>query len=717
MDVRKALEREKGLRPIITDGYSRKMASTWYRKTQYDFKRYKNVYSEEEIRAIHDRGYQCKSAKKYGLLKNRECKYITDFDYVYLSPYNNFSSKWIGDIITTNRMLKDHSEHCRKVYFSIIQRRSQQMITKVDGEDREYTEDDIIALIREKKVLELRPSYWISKRRRYKLECIRGYLYVNGENWREVTMKNLIKHLPANYVVADYVDLHHDFSSTLSCDCALKMWIANDAAEETRILCAQADLYMDENGRRKYMPVLVNIDDGTFSVNGHEERIADWDSIKSEICSVAETMGQLAYFSVSIALGNGEPFRFLHFSANPWLPQVAFNDELNDYLKEKAEAKKAVRHLTMSERTKAIKEHRFNVYVKKHVRKGMRPYMYRLWLDAVKNDFLHTKGVSLPKKIWAWKRGFQSFRIYQYGLTEENYKEFLSDFDYYWLNRINNGYQIWVNDKTTFRYMMEPFKEYLPAYYFSLFNRAGKPEIRKMWDCPEDIEENVEGLCKLLKKKKKLALKPSAGTHGDGFYCLAYEKGRYMANGESLGRNGIAELIAGFKSFYVVTEYIEMHDEIKKIYAKSVNSIRVMVINSNGYDPRIMQSYMRIGSSRTGYTDNVGYGGICVMVNKDTGEMYQPETITNHVFSPCPTHPDTGTPIAGVIPNWELICTKIKEICRYLAELEYLGFDIAVTNDGFRVIEINIHQDLHKVPTFDDDIKAFFKQKIRYKMN
>ncbi len=705
------------MRPIIAKGYTRKMASAWYRKMQYDFKHFKNTYTEDQIRAAHDRGYQCKSIKKYGLLKDNECKYITDFDYIFLSPYNNFSAKWIGDILTTNRMLKDYGEHCRKVYFSIIQRRSKQMITKVDGEDHQYTEDDIIALIREKKVVELRPAYWISDRPRYKLECIRGYLYVNGENWRDVTVKNLIKRLKANYVVADYVDLEHKFSERLTCDCALQMWIANDAGTAPQILCAQAKLYWNENERRRYLPVLVNLQDGSFVRNGHTEYIAGWDAIKEKVCAAAKTMGQLSYFTASIALGNGKPFRFLHFSASPWLPEVAFNDELNDYLKAKASRKKENMHVTAADRFKAVKDRYFNLYVKRHVRKGMRPYMYRLWLEAVKNDFLHTKGVSLPKKIWAWKRGFQSFRIYQYGLTEENYKDFLSDFDYYWLNRINNGYQIWVNDKTTFRYMMEPFKEYLPAYYFALFNRAGKLEIQKMWDCPEDIEESVEGLCKLLKSKKKLALKPSAGTHGDGFYCLAYEDGHYMANGESLGRNGIAELIAGFKSYYVVTEYIEMHDEIKKIYPKSVNSIRVMVINSNGYDPRIMQSYMRIGSSRTGYTDNVGYGGICVMVNKDTGEMYQPETITNHVFSPCPTHPDTGTPIAGVVPNWELICTKIKEICRYLAELEYLGFDIAVTNDGFRVIEINIHQDLHKVPTFDDDIKAFFKQKIRYKMN
>ena len=157
--------------------------------------------------------------------------------------------------------------------------------------------------------------------------------------------------------------------------------------------------------------------------------------------------------------------------------------------------------------------------------------------------------------------------------------------------------------------------------------------------------------------------------------------------------------------------------ELKKIYPKSVNTVRVMVINRKGYNPKIQQTYMRIGSSKTGYTDNVGYGGICVMIDSETGELFKPETIKNHIFYPCPNHPDTGTAISGKLENWELVRTKIIEVSRYLAELEYLGFDIAITDDGFQILEINIHQDLHKVPTFNDEVKDFFRHKINWKMH
>ena len=67
------------------------------------------------------------------------------------------------------------------------------------------------------------------------------------------------------------------------------------------------------------------------------------------------------------------------------------------------------------------------------------------------------------------------------------------------------------------------------------------------------------------------------------------------------------------------------------------------------------------------------------------------------------------------LPNWQEIREKVLDICRYLGELEYLGFDIAITEEGFQVIEINIHQDLHKVATHSQEIKDFFAEKIRIK--
>lgn len=142
----------------------------------------------------------------------------------------------------------------------------------------------------------------------------------------------------------------------------------------------------------------------------------------------------------------------------------------------------------------------------------------------------------------------------------------------------------------------------------------------------------------------------------------------------------------------------------------------MMVINRHGYDPKIMQTYIRIGSSKTGFTDNVGYGGICAMIDMDTGKTYQPETIVDHVFHSCPAHPDTGTVIDGFqIPCWQEAKKLVLDISRSMPELEYLGYDVAITETGPQIIEINIHQDLHKCNTFSKEIMDFFNDKISQK--
>ena len=78
-------------------------------------------------------------------------------------------------------------------------------------------------------------------------------------------------------------------------------------------------------------------------------------------------------------------------------------------------------------------------------------------------------------------------------------------------------------------------------------------------------------------------------------------------------------------------------------------------------------------------------------------------------------HPDTGVKIEGIVPNWDYMCKGVVNICKFMPELEYLGFDIAITDDGFKIIEINIHQDLHKVAEHTPEFRQFYQDKMKLK--
>ena len=351
-------------------------------------------------------------------------------------------------------------------------------------------------------------------------------------------------------------------------------------------------------------------------------------------------------------------------------------------------------------------------WLRKH---GFSSYMANEWFETVYKNLFEDHQTPLKTKLWCYRRGFMPWRIEQYGLTEENYHEFISDRDYMYLHQINNSYKKWIEDKMTFRYVLEPFKQHLPKYYFQIIQRDDRQLILKLQDCPEGFEASFDELFRLLREKGMLAFKSASGTHGVGFYKVEYREGGYYLNNKSYTEYGLRGVINRFKSFYIVTEYINMHDDIKALYAGAVNTIRVMMINRDGHHPELLDAYMRIGSVKSGVTDNVAYGGVVCSIDMETGKYENGLQIVNHVFVSISEHPDTQKELSGTVPHWEMIKQRLTDISAYMPQLEYLGFDVVCTPDGFIILEVNSHQDLHRFPYYDQRIKDFYFYKLNRK--
>lgn len=705
------IKKELAMRESFRKGYPRLTASRWYNATRRDNRLWAGKYSEAELKKVHSMGYLAKNIETYDLLSGKECERISDRDYLFLRPMNNSFAKWIEDINTMTRMNPKHAHRLPKIYFSITNRNGLKILDWPVARRKCGAEEIVEVLQQVGTTLQLRPAFWASKNPRYDVSYLsKSKVRLDGKAIGLNEFLKVLRGTSGNYLLCEKLDYSYPLTEERGASSFLKFYIIN-GTEDSRIACAVAEVI--PAGKEQGQQYLIDRTNGTFERNGRTITIPRWEEIAGEMLEMAGNMMQLRYYSVSVVLSE-DGYKISSANFQPYLPRVPFDSELNDYLKAWAAQKKTV-EIPFKQKWEAIKNRIFAKFVAKFCRPGIRPYMQKLWFSAVKSD-LKWNGATLKQKIWAWKRGFLSFRIAQYELTEENYRDHLSDYDYHWLNRLNNVYQAWISDKTTFRYSMEPLKEYIPDYYFNVFKRDGEMVVARMQDCPENIGNGLDGIVQILRQEGILVFKPSAGLHGDGFYCIECRDGAFWINGKETDENGIRELIRAQRSVYVVTSYIHMHPDLKKIYPKSVNSIRVMAINRHGYDPKILQTYMRIGSAKTGYTDNVGYGGICAMIDIESGRLYDPETLRDHIYYPCPQHPDTGTEIAGiVVPHWPLICEKVGEICQLMPELEYLGFDVAVMQDGFQIMEINVHQDLHKVAKHAPEVRAYYKERIEYK--
>lgn len=343
---------------------------------------------------------------------------------------------------------------------------------------------------------------------------------------------------------------------------------------------------------------------------------------------------------------------------------------------------------------------------KKGFQRGWYSYLHRS-LDEVNNS------VPLPAKQrrWAVKRGFFPYRIQQYGLTDENYQNTISDWDYCYLYPLNNHYSELVNNKLYEWYTLAPFREYLPKHYYHLMRNRG---VLRLLDCPEEFGASLDGVIGLIRSLGTVALKRTSGSHGDGFYKIQTVGDGFEANQKEYTENEFRAFLNDLNE-YLITEYIKMHPVLDELNPYSVNTIRVAVVNEHGNDPVIPSAYLRIGTKESGTTDNVGAGGMFCKIDVDTGRFYDGEVFNNYVMNKVSLHPDTNARLEGMIPYWDLAKSVIIQICNYIPDLEWLGFDIAITPESICIIEINVMQDLHKANEYPEVIKYYLFRKLKEK--
>lgn len=358
------------------------------------------------------------------------------------------------------------------------------------------------------------------------------------------------------------------------------------------------------------------------------------------------------------------------------------------------------------------------LFMKKILKKrGYSEYYAKKTVSYIYKDLFQNKNTTIKEKIWAYKRGFLSSKIRTYGLTEDNYKFYLSDFDYYKLHPLNNTYTKWIDDKLTTRYILSPFKEHLIKHYLHINNNK---DIIPLSDIDQFEYIDVEGIMKLLDKEKKLAFKPESGSGGKGFYKLLLEDGKYLINDEVVEKDDIVNFISSLKN-YLITEYVVGHNSLRKINDKSLNTIRIMVVKEGSLSWIIPNAFIRFGTSKTGTVDNITAGGIFALIDVDTGMYSDAKTLKEDgSVQNYEIHPDSKVKIEGYIPNWEFVKNKVIEMCKYMSELNYLGFDVAITEDGFKVIEINSHQNIRAFQVYspllkDNRATEYFKSALSFK--
>lgn len=287
----------------------------------------------------------------------------------------------------------------------------------------------------------------------------------------------------------------------------------------------------------------------------------------------------------------------------------------------------------------------------------------------------------LPLRLkMAFGGGFTVNEYYIFDLEHQDRREYLSELDWFRSRKINAGKAAILNDKEKFQAAIEKLA---PCPAMLLVHRKG---VYGDYSTGETLS-GADAVLDLLRAHPDSILKPLAKGKGRGIRRIRFEEGTFLIDDAPHTPDELFGLLEKTGDF-VLCAYIRQHDYAMTIYPDSVNTIRFLVIKDDTGTFVPAFALQRFGRRGSGAVDNASQGGLLAKIDIKTGELSELSSI-RAVFR-SDTHPDTGAQVKGVrVPGWSMIRDEMLKVSAAFDQLQFIAWDIAVTPNGYSVIEGN----------------------------
>jgi hypothetical protein len=285
---------------------------------------------------------------------------------------------------------------------------------------------------------------------------------------------------------------------------------------------------------------------------------------------------------------------------------------------------------------------------------------------------------------------------------------------------------------------IEEMKEYIPAYYFYKIIFPEFDDVKKILPLVEnkiemnnlfkeigleqssvflvkkdnlittflgEIQNEKEVSAKLLSlPNQKIFIKPVSGRGGKGILIAKKCNQGYELSGEYVTYDFLQKLPGD----YVIEKSIEQLPYFNSVYPHSVNTIRAITSRDKKGHVKFIAATLRMGVGGS-EIDNSSAGGIIVGINLENGKCMKPFATYEYGLEQFPVHPDSGFDFSSLqIPNWKMVREEIEACAVKLTQINLAGWDIAVTEHGVVIIEVNTLFGLDHTQAGVGGLKEFF---------
>ena len=307
----------------------------------------------------------------------------------------------------------------------------------------------------------------------------------------------------------------------------------------------------------------------------------------------------------------------------------------------------------------------------------------------------NTFNISKKKLRKAYKYGFTPDEYVIYNLDENTHTDYLSEFDrMIFRNKIRNE-GIIVDNKIVCYNILRNFVDVNTMYAYKLRNDEKYTVLEK------DIEQS--SLVDLLMKLGKLVYKKISSGGGKGFKLLEYTEDGFFINRTPCSKEEVENLFLSTDN-YLIEEYCYQSEFENKLFPYSVNTIRVITVIHKNKTIEPILCLQRMGVDAENCVDNACAGGLYAEIDIETGVLSAARSHgKERVAHSYKNHPVTKTQIEGlVVPNWSGIVSQVVELHSKLrfTGLKFIAWDIALTDNGIKIIEANASCSMDFAQTF-----------------
>lgn len=269
----------------------------------------------------------------------------------------------------------------------------------------------------------------------------------------------------------------------------------------------------------------------------------------------------------------------------------------------------------------------------------------------------------MQREFWLHGTHFDEYFYYGFYGRDRAYKDsFINEtqrFSYY--NKLNT-----IKSMKQFDDKWKTYRRFTPFYK------------REILFCRH--ESDYEAFDAFLKKYGTVIKKPVDSYFGNGVEILSDEADN-RALFDRLCKDGK----------FLCEELVRQTDFFSQLNASSLNTVRVPTVltgkTPDAYEVHIFYPCLRIGRKGS-VVDNAGAGGLLVQVDARTGALYH--TARDEMNRAYTAHPDSRIRFDGLcIPQWQEAVETAKKLALTFPENRYTGWDLALTEQGWVLIEGN----------------------------